>query len=155
MKNRITYEEDFAAWAEEQAALLRSGDLALLDRENLVDELEGMSNSQRLALGSHLRNVMIHMLKLQIQPEKRSRSWYLSIENARQEINDLLRTSPSLRRFLDPVFTEQYARARRNAAVQTKQPLRSVPSDPPFALSQVLGQEPFEPERIFQDALGE
>jgi hypothetical protein len=155
MKNRVSYEEDFAAWAEEQAALLRSGDLALLDRENLVDELEGMSNSQRLALGSHLRNAMIHMLKLQIQPEKRSRSWFLSIENARQEIDELLRTSPSLRRFLDQVFVEQYARSRRNAAVQTKRAIRSVPSDPPFTLSQVLGHEPFEPERIFREALDE
>jgi hypothetical protein len=39
----IAYEEDVAAWALEQVALLRSGQWALLDVEHIVEEIEDMN----------------------------------------------------------------------------------------------------------------
>jgi len=41
------YEEDVAAWAQEQVALLRSGQWALLDIEHIAEEIEDMNISHR------------------------------------------------------------------------------------------------------------
>ena len=49
------YESDFYAWARENAALLRSGQLSRIDLEHIAEELEDMGKSERRALGSHLR----------------------------------------------------------------------------------------------------
>jgi Domain of unknown function DUF29 len=48
------YDEDFALWVEEQVAVLRAGDVAALDVENLTLELEGLTKRDERALGSQL-----------------------------------------------------------------------------------------------------
>ena len=40
-RNSPGYEEDFVAWLNEQARLVREGDFAAVDRENVAEELEG------------------------------------------------------------------------------------------------------------------
>ena len=48
------YEDDFIVWLEAQAEFLRTGQLELLDRENLIDELTSMANRDRREMGSRL-----------------------------------------------------------------------------------------------------
>ncbi|MEZ4903571.1 MAG: DUF29 domain-containing protein [Spirosomataceae bacterium] len=57
---------------------------------------ETMSRSERKALASQLRRLMLHILKWKYQPQKRSLSWVRSIVDARNEIADLKEYMPTL-----------------------------------------------------------
>ena len=39
-RNAVTYDEDFFAWTEEQARLLRAGEFSTARCENLAEEME-------------------------------------------------------------------------------------------------------------------
>lgn len=65
-------------------------------REGLSELYEAMGRSERHALNSQLRRLMVHIFKWKYQPEKRSTSWVRSIVNARQEIKELQEYTPSL-----------------------------------------------------------
>jgi hypothetical protein len=79
----VDYEGDLVAWAEANARLLRLGRLEEVDAEHIAEELEDMGKSERRALGSHLQNLVMHLLKWQYQPQRRRRSWRFSVLNAR------------------------------------------------------------------------
>jgi CRISPR/Cas system CMR subunit Cmr4 (Cas7 group RAMP superfamily) len=82
---KTLYETDFNLWLEETALLLREGRLDQLDIENILEEIEGMSRSEKDALESNLIRVLQHLLKWNYQPEKRSVSWsYTIIEHSRR-----------------------------------------------------------------------
>ena len=69
--NAELYEQDFYQWTQEQAALLREGAWHDLDVTNLAEEVESLGKSDRRALGSHLRNLVLHLLKWHYQPAGR------------------------------------------------------------------------------------
>jgi hypothetical protein len=46
-RNAALYDEDFCAWSMEQARLLRAGEFAWLDIENIAEELESMGRSDK------------------------------------------------------------------------------------------------------------
>ena len=86
--NAELYEQDLYAWTQEQAALLREGAVHDLDVTNLAEEIESLGKSDRRALGSHLRNLVRHLLKWYYQPAGRDTgpSWRSCLRNARAEI---------------------------------------------------------------------
>jgi hypothetical protein len=140
------YNTDFYAWTQAQADALRAKAWAALDVENLVEELEGMARSDRRALGNHLKNLLLHLLKWAYQPDKRSPSWQDSIEEAREAIEDLLEESrASMEAESRRQFAKQYVRARRKAPRETGLPLTIFPEACPWPLAQVLDDD-FWPE---------
>ena len=84
------YERDFYSWLMEQARHVRDGRWDALDRENLAEEIESLGREQFNKLESALRVLMLHMLKWDHQPAKRSRSWAISIRQQRLELDDVL-----------------------------------------------------------------
>jgi len=62
--------------------------------EELIDAL---SRSEKRALRSQLTRLMMHIIKWQIQPKRRSRSWQSTISNARIEIEEILEEEPHLK----------------------------------------------------------
>ena len=66
------YDEDFFAWAKQQAEALRAASRAgsnlKLDWENLAEEIESLGRSQRHELRSRLGVVLAHLLKLKRSP---------------------------------------------------------------------------------------
>ena len=59
-----------------------------------VEELiEALSRSEKRALKSQLVRLMLHIIKWQSQPERRSSSWVASIKDARDEM-PIFRTKP-------------------------------------------------------------
>ncbi|MCG6137137.1 MAG: DUF29 domain-containing protein [Nostoc sp. LLA-1] len=139
---KTLYETDFNLWLEETALLLREGRLDQLDIENILEEIEGMSRSEKDALESNLIRVLQHLLKWNYQPEKRSVSWsYTIIEHSRR-LNKALKNSPSLKRHFDAAFDECYHEACKAAAVETQFPLATFPALCPFTASDVLDINP-------------
>jgi Domain of unknown function DUF29 len=134
------YNHDYYAWLVDQARLLRGGGFDKLDCEHLAEELEDMGRSERRALESHLKNLLLHLLKWSAQPRRRSRSWCDSIGNARDAMADLLQDSPSLTPDLPEMVHRQYSRARRSAAIQTGIAERAFPDACPFSLEEILDQ---------------
>lgn len=94
------YDHDFAEWVQQQVRLLRAGRPANLDVPHLIEELEGLTKRDELALGSQLKRIMAHLLKQRYQPQGATRSWADSIANGREEIADILEQSPNLRHSL-------------------------------------------------------
>lgn len=139
------YEQDLCAWAEANAARLRGGQLAQIDIAHIAEELEDMGKSERRSLRSHIRNLIVHLLKWQHQRERRGTSWELSILNARNEIEDILADSPSLVPHVPDYVESVYGAARKAAAVETRLALTSFPETCPFTADQ-LGDDDFRPE---------
>jgi hypothetical protein len=135
---KTLYETDFNLWLEETATLLREGKVERLDLENLLEEIEGMSRSEKDAVESNLIRVIQHLLKWQYQSNKRSPSWaYTIIEHSRR-LNKAFKNSPSLKRHFEDVFDECYASACQAASVETQLPLATFPKSCPFSKSDVL-----------------
>src|SRR5215471_7274673 len=137
---RTHYDDDFYTWTQEQAALLREGAVQDLDLTNLAEEIESLGKSDRRALGSHLRNLVMHLLKWQYQPRGRltGHSWESSIQNARDEIAMILEDSHSLGPTMPEVLARRYPLARQNAATETRLPLALFPASCPWTPEQVL-----------------
>jgi hypothetical protein len=118
-KTSELYDQDFLLWTEEQAtALRRARDSNLpLDWENLAEEIESLGASQRTELNSQIRRVLRHLFKLEASPAVDPRAgWRATVRDARIEIEDLLETSPSLRREIDAVSKRQSTTAAKLAS---------------------------------------
>src|SRR6267154_103249 len=104
------YEQDFFLWAKEQATALRlaKNSNLPLDWENLAEEIESLGKSDRRELRSQIRRILRHLLKLEASPSAEPRAgWRSTVLDARTEITDVLRDSPSLRREVDDLSAEQ------------------------------------------------
>ena len=90
------YDQDFLAWTEQQAALLRAGRLDQLDLDNLAEELDTMGRSEWGELENRLEVLLMHMLKWDHQPARRSRSWKATMREQRNAIRRLHAAQPGL-----------------------------------------------------------
>src|SRR3954462_3985155 len=88
------YDRDFYSWLMEQARFVREGRWDRIDRENLAEEIESLGREQFNKLESALRVLLLHILKWDHQPDKRTRSWALSIKAQRMEIEDIIGDNP-------------------------------------------------------------
>ncbi|ETW97849.1 MAG: hypothetical protein ETSY1_21065 [Candidatus Entotheonella factor] len=66
--------------------------------EGLEELIDALSRSEERALESHLIRLIQHVIKWQVQPEKRSPSWVYTIREQRRQIRKLQRRYP---RFTD------------------------------------------------------
>ena len=98
---------------------VRDGDLdhAL---EGLEELIEAVASDKRRAVRSHLRQLMAHILKWKVQPQRRTRSWSVSILNARQEIEDILEGKPSITEDdIRDMWDDAFRQATRLAEAET------------------------------------
>ncbi|HAN45510.1 MAG TPA: DUF29 domain-containing protein [Cyanobacteria bacterium UBA8156] len=92
------YDRDFVLWTEDTMAKLRAGDFAQVDMAHLLEEVDGLGKSQRHAMRSLWRRLLEHLLKRCCVPFPECyRGWEKEIRNFRNDIEDLLADSPSLR----------------------------------------------------------
>jgi hypothetical protein len=144
-RNAVAYDDDFFAWTQEQARLLRDGELADVDVENLAEEIESIGRSDRREIGSRLVVLLGHLLKWQFQSNSRSTSWSGTIVEQRQQIDSIIADSPSLRQVVPEALDNAYLRARRLAAAETGLPEAVFPASCPYTPDQILSEE-FLPE---------
>lgn len=141
-----TYETDVAAWANEQARLLRSGNLAALDVEHLAEEMDAMSAKEKRELRNRLAVLLQHLLKWQFQPLRRSDSWTTTMFEQRLNIAGILEDSPSLSGILEARLDSAYGLAVHQAAKETGISLHVFPKKCPYALSDALMGDWLPPE---------
>jgi len=123
------------------AQLLREGKFAELDLDNLIEEVEDMSGSQKRALLSNLRVLLLHLLRYKYQPTQRTQSWRSSIIEHRLRIQEAFEESPSLKSYFSENFDRAYQKARKQAALETELPIQTFPQECPFPKDSVLADE--------------
>jgi len=132
------YDRDYHAWVQEQVAALERGNFGALDVAHLADEVEDLGRSQKHAMRSNLNVMLLHLIKWVYQPERRKPGWENSIQEHRGRLLDDIAESPSLRRYPAEVLAKEYGYARRKAAVQMRQSVRTIPQSCPFTIEQIL-----------------
>lgn len=135
-----SYYVDFNTWTDQTAQLLREDRWAEIDTERLIEEIEDLGKRDRRAVTSQLIRLLLHLLKWQYQPERRSDSWLDSITDARVQIELALEDSPSLRNYLMGQIETSYARACRRTAQQTGIDIFTFPTDCPYKLMDTLDE---------------
>jgi hypothetical protein len=138
------YDEDFYAWTQEQAALLREGAVHELDLEHLLEEIEDMGHSQQDKLASHLLVLLTHLLKLMLAAqslptdyERAARGWRLTCQAQRLQIAKVLRRNPRLRPTVPEELADAYGIARLEAARDLPLDVALVPEPCPWDPAQV------------------
>jgi hypothetical protein len=132
------YEQDYCVWLGQTIEYLQAKEFTAIDLEYLIEELKDMGRSQKDALESNLQIVLMHLLKYQYQPEKRSNSWRYTILEHRDRLERAFKHSPSLSPYLQSVFDECYRKARRKASVETGMDIHIFPIASPYSVEQVL-----------------
>ena len=151
--NTNLYDQDYYTWLSETAYLLTEGRFSELDIPNLVDEIESMGKSQKRAIESYLKVLLLHLLKWKYQPNSRSSSWRGSIYNARKGIQKRIKESPSLKSYPQELLAECYEIARFNAHIETELPLETFPEISTFTIEQVLDEDflPTAEEDVYRE----
>ena len=110
------YDDDFFAWTQHQAMVLRTMAVAdnRFDRENVAEEIEDLGRSQRDAVRSQIRRIIGHLLKLSYSPTRQPRFELMaSSAEARDTLEDQI--SPTLRRDAEGMLAKLYEGGRNRA----------------------------------------
>ena len=141
------YDDDFYAWTQYQAEVLRTLPTAdnRFDRDNLVEEIESLGRSERDAVRSQVRRILVHFLKLAYSPARDPRfDWMDSIADARAELADKL--SRSLMRDIEERLPHLYVEARKRAELQMhrygeRDAAQLLPAECPYTIDQILAED--------------
>ena len=145
--NPAIYDQDYYLWIQEQVRLLGSGQFQDLDWVNLMGELEDMGKREKRSVRSNLVVVLMHLLKYQFQPERRSNSWLATLIEHRLRLRDDFQDSPSLKTYVaDPTILKRcYEDACDRASRETGLPKTNFPENCPYHFDQILDKD-FLPE---------
>jgi hypothetical protein len=138
---KASYESDYYSWALEQAELLRGGRVAEADLENIAEELTDLGREEFHKLVSAYRVLLLHMLKWDFQPERRTRSWAISIATQRNRVADVLGDNPGLKSRVDEALGRAFRDARLEAASETGLKPAIFPSDIPYTLDDMMTRD--------------
>jgi Domain of unknown function DUF29 len=135
------YERDLYGWATEQAALLRAGKISEADAANIAEELDDVGSEQYDKLESALRLILLHLLKWNHQPERRSRSWWATITVQRNQVRRVLRKNPGLEPQVKAATADAYEDARIEAVAQTRLSPRKFPAHCPYGWDEIIERQ--------------
>jgi hypothetical protein len=115
--------QDLSSTSHYKTAVAVKNQIALnnLSEANVgIEELiNALSRSEKRALKSQLICLMLHIIKWQSQPERRSLSWVASINDARDEIIDIQEETPSLNdNTIKELWDKTFVIANRDAAAE-------------------------------------
>ena len=136
MSNHLLHDQDFYAWTNEQARLLREGRLAEADIAQIAEEIESLGKSEKRELISRLKVLLLHLLKWQFQPGLRGNSWRATIKVQRRDLTRYLADNPSLAAQLPAVMEDAYMSAALLAFGETGLPESAFPAVCPWTYQQ-------------------
>jgi hypothetical protein len=131
------YDTDYVRWVDEQVAALRDRRWEDLDPDNLAEEVESLSRSDRRELRSRIEVIVQHLLKAQYTGTAPA-GWSITIATQRDAIRRLLEESPSLRREMERAIWLAYPAARQRASFELDVPEDVLPASCPFGMEQIL-----------------
>jgi Domain of unknown function DUF29 len=143
--DRSLYDADEHEWIALQIAALQDGNLDRLDRDNLAEYLNEMTVRDRRELRSRLTVLLQHLLKVQLQPGKMSRSWERTILEQQREVRLIIEGIPSLGRQADAIAAAAYPDAVKLAARETGLPMAKFPAQSPWTVLKALTLDPPAP----------
>ena len=137
------YTDDFYAWTQHQAEVLRTMRHAdnRLDGEHVAEEIADLGKSERDAVRSQIVRIIEHLLKLEYSPAVDPRfDWMASIVEARRALADKL--TETLRRDADAMLPELFADGRELAEIGLRKfgenaAAARLPSACPYSLDQI------------------
>jgi hypothetical protein len=136
------YDTDFTAWAEQTARLLREGRFADIDMPALIEEIDGLSRSDRKAIYNQLKRLLFHLLKMAYFSEhhykRAGAGWKRTVVSARNEIEEAITDSPTLAHYPATRLAEAYAKVKMEASVLPGFPDDVVPESCPWLIEEIL-----------------
>ncbi|MGI0483664.1 DUF29 domain-containing protein [Geminocystis sp. CENA526] len=142
-KQTNLYNTDYNLWILETVKKLENRDLDSLDWENLIEEVLGLSRSDKRKLESLLTRLIEHLLKIgywETEKERNRAHWEGEIINFRKQIKRLLKDSPSLKPYLKDFLEECYQDSRAIVSKKSQLPLNTFPEEPIAPLEQILDE---------------
>ena len=136
----VPHQSDLYGWVQDQVALLRSGRVNEIDAANIAEELSDVGSEQYDKLESALEGLLMHMLKWDYQPERRTRGWVLTILEQRKRIERQLRRNPGLKPRVAEAVADGYETARLRAAGETGLDLDVFPETCPYTFEVIQGR---------------
>lgn len=134
---RHLHDRDFAQWAMAQAKALREGRFPDVDCAILANELERMVSRERSEINSRVEALTVQLLMWTVQPATRTQEFQSAILDQRSSLDNLLKSSPSLRNVIEVGLPRTYS-----AALETAQeagiPRAMFPPEPVFTLEQLV-----------------
>lgn len=132
------YESDFYGWTELQANVLANRQVEALDWQNLREEIISLGKQEYRELVSRLTVLVGHLLKWEYQPDKRSRSWFLTIREQRRAIRRHLQGNPSLKSRIPTALSDAFEAGVDLALRETDLPIRTFPSHCSFTFEDIM-----------------
>jgi Domain of unknown function DUF29 len=141
------YDDDFYAWTQHQATVLREMAVAdnRFDREHVAEEIEDLGKAELNAIRSQVRRIIEHLLKLEHSPARDPRyGWMGSITDARQEIADKITRTlrPEIEGDLSRLFRDGRKRASITMTGQGEaEAAARLPNACPYTFEQILEED--------------
>jgi Domain of unknown function DUF29 len=144
MTDGAHYDDDFFAWTQHQAMVLRTMEVAdnRFDRENVAEEIEALGRSERDAVRSQIRRIIEHLLKLAHSPAQQPRfDWMASIAEARAALGDKI--SATLRQDAETMLPKLYEDGRDRAELGLRshgemQAADNLPAECAYTIEEIL-----------------
>lgn len=147
-RNYPAYDEDFAAWLQAQADLLREHRFNELDIPNLAEEVESVGRSEFRAFTSAIELVLFHMMKWDYQPERQGRSWRTTINTQRKVVLALLEDNPSFKSRISEAIERAYDSVPDMVEAKTTIPAERLPQICPYSWDEIMTRpHDLEPDR--------
>ena len=124
------YDTDYNLWVMETVDQLKNKNFDAIDLENLIEEVSDLSRRDKRKLESLLRKLFEHLLKLKYWESQLSRNqghWKGEIRTFRKQINNELKTSPSLKRYLIEILEKSYQDAREIVSDKSQLSINTFP----------------------------
>jgi Domain of unknown function DUF29 len=135
------YEQDFNLWTEQMAIAIRERNVIDMDWDNLSEEIDDMSKSEKRSLESYLERLIEHILKLQYwesEYQRNYRHWRAEVTNFRNRIKRIVYRSPSLNNYMSEVYSGIF-----QDAVDAKSNEFEIPDDCFIPLEKMLEKDYF------------
>lgn len=134
----LLYQQDFYGWTQWQGQILAEKQSVGLDWQNLQEEIQALGRQEYRELVSRLAVLLGHLLKWKYQPDRRSRSWFLTIREQRRAINRHLVKSPSLKARTVEALEDGFEAGVDLALRETDLPLRTFPEKCPYEFEDIV-----------------